>query len=266
MSAARATWTKVVNLADRLSERDEQVVGELRRVKLLTGSQLERLIFHAHPASSRGHVRRRVLGRLTKLGVVATLERRIGGVRAGSNGLIYCLDRFGQRVAELLDDSSSFKRTRQPYTPGQLFLAHTLAISEAYVSLVELTRMQPFRLRDFATEPDCWQADGMGNWLRPDAYVLVENDIYEASWWLEIDQGSEYLGRIREKISSYDTFATNGRTGPNGLLPRVLFATADEPRSTAISHEIARIGTTTITCETAQQADIAGHMYAQLTT
>ena len=41
---------------------------------------------------------RRALQRLTKLGLLATLERRIGGVRSGSDGLIYRLGPAGQRL------------------------------------------------------------------------------------------------------------------------------------------------------------------------
>ena len=40
-------------------------------------------------------VRRRVLGRLVQARVLGTLERRIGGVRAGSQGLVFFLDVAG---------------------------------------------------------------------------------------------------------------------------------------------------------------------------
>lgn len=264
MSAERVSWARVRALADRLSERDRQVIRELHRVKLLTGEQLERLIFASHSSNSQGNIRRRVLGRLVGFGIVATLERRIGGVRAGSNGLVYGLGRFGQRLAELFENNSVAGRTRRPYTPGRSFLNHTLSVSEAYVSLVELSRREPFQLRQFLGEPACWYPDGNGGWLRPDALVVLENERYEASWWLEIDQGSEHLGRIRAKVHTYERFARAGHSGPSGLLPGVLFAAPDEARATVIRREIARERATTITCEAVTQATLACHLYTQL--
>jgi Replication-relaxation len=264
MSAGRVSFARVRALAKQLSDRDILIVRELHRVKLLTGRQLEQLVFVDHSTNSRGNVRRRVLRRLTGLGIVATLERRIGGVRAGSNGLVYCLGRFGLRLVEHLNGSTP-SRTRPPYTPGLTFLSHTLAISEAYVSLVALARTCNFRLRRFDTEPLCWQSDGLGGWLRPDAFLLVENDQYEASWWLEVDQGTEHLARIRTKLRSYERFARNGTIGPDGLLPRVLFGAPNETRATEISREIASEGPRTIVAESVTQAGIAEHIYTQLT-
>jgi Replication-relaxation len=264
MSAGRVSGAAVRALVERLSDRDKLIVLNLHHIKFLTGSQIERLVFHSHSPNSQGHIRRRVLGRLTRLGIVATLQRRIGGVRAGSNGLVYCLDRFGQRLAELLDTDTVLDRTRSPYTPGMAFLNHTLAVSEAYVSLVELSRHRPFHLRRFLTEPACWRADGTGGWLRPDAFLLIENDSYEASWWLEIDQGTEHLGRIHTKLRAYERFVSGGNFDPGDLLPRVLFAAPDALRTAAIGREIEREGARTVTSEAVQQPAIAEHIYGQL--
>ncbi len=49
-------------------------------------------------AVSAARIARRVLARLTELGVLARLERRIGGLRAGSSGYVYYLGPAGQRL------------------------------------------------------------------------------------------------------------------------------------------------------------------------
>src|SRR5829696_5812441 len=87
-----------------LSSRQTAVLADLRRVRLLTGRQLERLHFAklATP-NARASARRRALGGLVAAGLVTTLPRRIGGERAGSAGLIYTLDARGQRFLEARD-------------------------------------------------------------------------------------------------------------------------------------------------------------------
>lgn len=264
VSGLRVSWQRVTLLAERLSERDKEIITTLARVKLLTGRQLERLCFAPYPARTRDHVRRRVLHRLVRLELVTTLERRIGGVRAGSHGLVYCLNRLGQRTADFLNGVTPDTRTRTPRTPGLAFLTHSLAVSESFVSLIEQCRITGARIRDFAAEPGCWWPDGNGGLLRPDALVIVEDDRYEAATWLEIDQGTEHIGRIRGKLAAYERFARSGAAGPDGLLPRVLFATPNAARAAAIAREIARQRLQIITCEAVQQNSLALHILQQL--
>lgn len=264
MTGRRVNWTRVAALADRLSERDREIIQALDTVRLLSGAQLERLIFPAHSLSARAHARRRVLNRLVRLEIITTLERRIGGVRAGSNGLVYCLNRFGQRLADFLNGSTPETRTRTPRTPGTMYLSHTLAVTEAFVSLAEWSRAGSASLRAFSAEADCRWADGNGGLLRPDALVIVENDTHEAATWLEIDQGSEDLARIRCKLMAYERFARSGADGPSGFLPCVLFATKDDQRARDIGREIARQGLQTITCEAVRQPLVATHIFGQL--
>ena len=75
-----------------------------------------------------------MLGRLVQWRVLATFERRIGGTRAGSEGLVYALDVAGQAAY------GSELRARRPNLPGVRFVRHVLAVSEVYVSLVESAR------------------------------------------------------------------------------------------------------------------------------
>ena len=72
------------------------------------GKQLERLHFTELSGASGPVVRRRVLGRLVRWEVLTTLERRIGGVRAGSSGLVYALNIAGKRL--VTEDAESLGR------------------------------------------------------------------------------------------------------------------------------------------------------------
>ncbi|GAA2734106.1 replication-relaxation family protein [Actinocorallia aurantiaca] len=121
-------------------------------------------------------MRRRVLARLVSGRVLVTLARRVGGVRAGSQGLTYALDTAGQLLMQRwhgVSDSAP-SRIRRPWTPGQLFLAHSLDVSELYVRLVEVARLHgAFAVERFDAESAAWVENGLSGWLKPDAYVVL---------------------------------------------------------------------------------------------
>lgn len=93
----RITTAQLAALADHLSDRDQAILADLERTRVLTGAQLQRLHFTSIDAASQARDRLRVLDRLTNLDLVSMLERRIGGIRAGSAGHIYTLTPAGQR-------------------------------------------------------------------------------------------------------------------------------------------------------------------------
>jgi hypothetical protein len=85
-------------LIDELTPRYTAPLPHLARVRLLSGGQLDRLL--ASPELSPetvGRVRRRIMTQLAELGLVTTLGRRVGGVRAGSIGHLYALTTAGHR-------------------------------------------------------------------------------------------------------------------------------------------------------------------------
>ena len=180
MREHRVSWAAAERIAAGLSERDQAIVSAVGRVRVLTGRQLERLHFADLQGAHRDRTRRRVLARLVTLQVLTTLERRIGGARAGSAGLVFVLGLVGQRLATLSPNLSPNQgsvtagRARQPHTPTDRFLKHSLAVSELYVQLVELARQQSFTLAGFQGEPACWWLDSAGSWIKPDAYACLE--------------------------------------------------------------------------------------------
>lgn len=236
MSRSRISSVRLRLLIDELTERYTIPLPHLARVRLLSGGHLDRLL--AEPELSpqtTGRVRRRIMARLTELGLVVMLGRRVGGVRAGSVGHLYALTTAGHRFLAMLNGEPQPSRYQPSRAPGDLFLTHTLTVSGVYVDLIEHARTGAFSVHSFFAEPQCWRPTGSGGYLRPDAYVILRTGAVGQCWWLEIDAGTEIVPRLRTKIRTYRDFLTSGGVGPDGVPPRVLFTTPDQQRADLIT-------------------------------
>lgn len=233
----RATTATAERVLCGLSDRDKHIIRELARLRVATATQLQRLCFQDLGGQHRDRSRRRVLARLVALGVLSTMERRIGGVRAGSSGLIFVLDMLGQRLARLLDRTAldSPQRTRRPGTVTERFLLHSLAVSELYVQLREATAAGAVELLSFATEPACWWTDSRGRLIKPDALLTLATATTAFDWAVELDRATESLPTVRAKLATYVELLEQGDTGPNGALPRVLVTVPDAARQQAVA-------------------------------
>jgi hypothetical protein len=223
-------------LTERLSPRDWRILEFLRISRLLTGSQLERLAFTDLGGRSRSVVRWRVLKRLVDWRVLVPLNRRIGGAARGSAGMAYALDSAGLALIRFRTAAHGAEPRipRRPGLPGERFLRHVLTVSELYVQLVEASRGGGFELVEFRAEPDAWHPDGLGGWLKPDAYVLLAYGDVEDCWAIEVDKATEHLPTIRHKVETYLDFMQRGQLGPHGMMPRVLLTVPDDSRQAAI--------------------------------
>lgn len=243
ISGSRLSQRRLQELAGLLGPRDRTVLDALGAVRILSGSQLERLAFDEIVASARGRIRRRVLGRLIESGLVVTLTRRVGGVRAGSAGLVYALSAAGQRLLDLESDDAAVRR-RRPHTPGALFLAHALAVSEVYVGLVEAARRVPgLRVERFVVEGAArWKPSRADDQiLRPDALAILALEDVEDVWWLEVDRSTESLPLLNGMLHRYLEFAVSGSIGPGGVVPRVLISVTSPQRQAAVRGLIRRL-------------------------
>lgn len=251
----RITTNQLAALVDQLSDRDHALLADLEHTRVLTGAHLQRLHFDHVNHNSRARDRHRVLDRLIQLGIVSTLDRRIGGIRAGSAGHVYTLTPAGRRYQAIRHGQPLPSRSRRFHTPSAPFLAHALAISGIYVSLIEASRHHDFQVSTFTTEPTCWHPTGAGRDLKPDAYTVLATTTYRDCWWLEIDRATESLPKITRKCRPYLDYLTHGGTGPNGVPPRILFTTPDTDRSDAIRKVI----TTLVTTETEHVISVTTH-------
>lgn len=251
----RITTAHLVTLIDQLSDRDQAILADLERTCVLTGAQLQRLHFDHISQDSRARDRRRVLDRLTQRGLVSTLDRRIGGIRAGSAGHVYTLTPAGRRYQAIQQGQPLPSRSRRFHTPSAPFLAHALAISGIYVSLIEASRHHEFQVSTFTTEPTCWHPTTAGRDLKPDAYTVLATSTYRDCWWLEIDRATESLPKITRKCRPYLDYLTHGGTGPDGVPPRILFTAPDTTRSDAMRKVI----TTLVSTETEHVISVITH-------
>jgi hypothetical protein len=230
----RIRGNELSRIESRLGTRDLAIVLTVARLRLVTARQLERLHFSSLDSfQSRARTRMRVLARLVSWRVLSTLPRRIGGVRAGSAGLIFTLDAVGQQIAQMHGDGNP-----PALTPGLRFIQHTLAVSELYVALVDLARLQGFTMPVFDTEPRCWWPNGLGGTLKPDAFFVLVRNGYANVWWLEQDMKTEHLPTIRRKLAAYLDFHRRGQLGPTGIMPRVLVSVPDAARRQAVEEVI----------------------------
>lgn len=225
MSArTRVTMNQLVELGFQLGERDQAIIATLDRVRLATARQLERLHFTDGTPVSNARQTRRALERLVGLRVLTRLERRVGGVRAGSSGFVYALDVAGQRLVR----SPEAGRYRSPWTPGAVFVTHVLQVSDLYVQLVEAERRGDLELLEFDAEPRCWRAfagPGGGRLtLKPDAYLRVGVGSYEHAWFVEVDRATESPHTLERKLNLYRRYWGSGREqARHNLFPLILF-------------------------------------------
>jgi hypothetical protein len=213
----------VERLRETLSKREWAVLRDVARLRLVTGAQLERLHFAELTAPSRAVVRRRVLGRMVEARVLATLERRVGGVRAGSKGFVYHVDTAGKRLLV-----AGTVRSREP--PGERYVRHVLAVAGLYVDLAEAAQEGELRLDRFDAEPASWWPDGQGGTLKPDGYVAVSAATHTDHWWVEVDLTTEHLPTLKRKFMVYVNFWQSGQLGPGNIVPRVLVTVLDTKR------------------------------------
>jgi hypothetical protein len=250
-SSRRLSPRKLAVIEDQLSDRDLSVMALVGRFRVVSGAQLQRLFWPEGSRETRARLARHGLGRLTRLGVLAPLGRRIGGVRAGSSGLCYALGLAGQR---LLASGRPERQPRHPYTPGERYLAHTLAVAELYVQLIERERECEGAIEDaiqiiaFDPEPGCWRTYP-GPWgarltLKPDAYLKLGVGAFAYSWLIERDMATESLATIERKAHRHlDYHQSGSELQARGVAPRVAWIVPDRDRAEAIQGVLDRLPT-----------------------
>ncbi|MCL2082069.1 MAG: replication-relaxation family protein [Oscillospiraceae bacterium] len=212
----RITKSKLEKYKQVLSSRDKEILQSIQKCKFIKTDQIGRLHFGSATTPSAGlRAATRKLTKLHKMGLVQTLRRRIGGVRAGSTSYVWTLTTAG-RV--LLGE----KPTR-PYEPTYIFLKHTLAVSELYTRLYTSHKLMK---ADF--EPTCWRKSGT---LKPDLYAVTENGEFEDYWFFEVDLDTEAPSRIMRKCESYGKYCLSGiEQEEKGVFPKVVWLVPDEKR------------------------------------
>ena len=209
----RLSRQQLEETAARLSDRDRQILTAIQRYRYLLTGQLQRLDFTEAATPSAAHrAATRTLKRLRELGLIDHLARRIGGVRAGSAGLVWHITHAGERLIYL--ESHTLTPTKRFFEPSPYFLSHSLAVAEVAVSLTELCREhQAMKLTTLQPEPECWRTFseyGAIQSLKPDLFAITVSGQYEDRWFIEVDLATESPSKIVSKCERYHKYYRSG--------------------------------------------------------
>ena len=229
----RLSHKRLLELDIVLRERDKEVLLAVQRHRYLLTGQVQRLIFtDAATATAALRAASRCLRKLKSLGLVCTLTRRIGGVRAGSGSLVWYLSHAGERLLRLHDHKPL--PARRFFEPSPYFLAHTLAVSEISVRLAELCREQDMVLSALQSEPECWRSyseHGTHLSLKPDLYAVTVSGEYEDRWFFEVDLDTESPAKVIEKCQRYHQYYRTGlEQKAAGVFPLTVWIVPDTGR------------------------------------
>ncbi|MFT4259480.1 replication-relaxation family protein [Microbacterium sp.] len=238
-----AAWKprRIRELEQHLTERDQAILHDLERFRLLRSDHLQRLHFGVAPfgdhVSLLAGIRatNRVLTRIEKLGVIARVSRRIGGPSHGSGATIWQLAPAGERFLRALRGDPDRRKFE---APGAAFISHTLAIADVAVEAIEQAQLGHYEVLDIETEPWSWRTFQTGagtTTLRPDLLLVTADATTETHSFAEVDRGTEHLPAIRRKCDLYQRYYRDGsEERTRGVFPAVVWVVPDEPRATAI--------------------------------
>lgn len=223
-----------------LSDRDRSIMRSVASLRLISAKQLEALHFaeHATPLSAARSCRR-VLERLATLRVLARLDRRVGGVRAGSAGFVYRLGPVGDRLVR------AGRPRHRAAEPSLTFVDHTLAVAQVAVDLSSAARTGDFELLTLEVEPACWREIptpfARPEMLKPDLFVAVGVGDYEYRRFVEVDRGTEHLPAIKRKCAAYERYYRAGEEQHrHGVFPKVIWSVPDATRARLVLSALPR--------------------------
>jgi hypothetical protein len=206
-----------------------KIVASVAMYRLLTTRQICRLHF-ADKATETAALRsaNRTLDKLRGLRLLVPLQRRIGGVRAGSGAYIWSLGHVGARLLQRADNVDGRPQRRREFEPSSTFLEHTLAVAEVCLRLTEAAQRGDVTLVGIQHEPTCWRAyTGPGGGvarLKPDLAVVTATDEFEDHWFFEVDLATEPPSRLIRASLSYQEYRRSGVEQRRlGLFPAVVW-------------------------------------------
>lgn len=229
----RLSRRRLEELDTQLRDRDKEVLSAVQQYRYLMTGQVQRLAF-TDAATSAAALRAasRCLKKLKELGLIDSLARRIGGIRAGSSSLVWYLSCAGERLLRLHGRKEA--ANRRFFEPSPYFLAHTLAAAEVSIQLTELCRRHKMELISLQSEPECWRSyseRGICLSLKPDLYAATVSDEYEDRWFMEIDLDTESPAKVIDKCKRYHQYYRSGlEQKESGVFPLTVWLVPDTAR------------------------------------
>lgn len=230
-------------IAERLDATDRELLALLAAHRFATTRQLAQITaLGGRYGSDRSALRQtsRRLRRQRELGLVEHLARRIGGTRAGSAGHVWHLTAAGLRL--ITQGRGSRRRFQEP---SALFLAHTLAVTQARVVIEQAIHAVGGRLALLRTEPACWRSwlrlGGALAWLKPDLEAITATATgAEDHWLLEVDLDTEHPARLLAKCHDYQAHLNSGTfQAEHGYYPQVVWLLTSPARAARLAEQIA---------------------------
>lgn len=240
----RLSRQRLEEAATRLSDRDREILAAAQRYRYLLTGQIQRLYFTGSTTPTAAHrAAARALRRLKELGLLDHLARRIGGVRAGSGGLVWHLTHAGERLLYL--ENHTLTPTKRFTEPSPYFLAHTLAVTEIAVQLTEFCREQrTLKLAALQPEPECWRTFseyGAIQSLKPDLFAITASWQYEDRWFIEVDLDTESPNKIIDKCERYHKYYRSGlEQQESGVFPLTVWIVPSAERKEKLITHIRR--------------------------
>jgi len=215
------------------------------RHRVLTTHQIQGFCFVDHESAvSASRTARRVLARLQREGLLRALDRRVGGVRAGSEATIWQLTPAGSRLVY------GDQKRRRSDPPSDRFLAHNLAVADVHVLLRQHQRIETIEEVAVEVEPASWRRyTGMGGeprWLQPDLSARITTSEYVDWWFIEVDLGTESLPTLLRKCQQYEAYRRIGiEEAEHGGFPLVLWLLPNEARAQKLATAVKQSGNLT---------------------
>lgn len=233
----RISRQQLIQLGEKLSERDKSILLLAQKFRYLTTSQIQRLYFRSSSSHSAAlRAADRALMKLRDYHLIVSLKRRIGGIRAGSGSYVWSLSPSGVRLLGLMNSSGNTTKRQRSFEPSPRFLEHTLAVAEIYVQLNLLQNQhKDLKIQKVEVEPDCWRTyvgiNGTAAYLKPDLYLVTVSGEYEDHWFIEIDLDTESPSRVIRKCRQYYRYYLSGKEQQTaGVFPWVVWIVPSESR------------------------------------
>ena len=211
-ASTRTIRSNIQRVSSSVTERDQLICLDLHEHRVLTTEQLYELHF---PSIQRARAR------LTQLYELGVIWRTRPHTRLGSLPWHYVLDEMGALiVAEYLGIDPrelGYRSDQKRRLIDNQRLRHTRATNGFFTRMIFATRSTNGSLHVAEWHGEAWCARRWQLYLRPDGYARVEGSAGSLELLLELDLGTENLGRLSDKMERYRVLA-RAATAPDVVL------------------------------------------------
>lgn len=239
--AKRTPAQRLPQIERSLGDRDRAVLDSLDHFGFATTTQLQTLHFSDHHSPrAAARATQRALLRLAELGIIEHLDRRIGGIRAGSASFVWRIGPVGDALLRREHDRPRARRKE----PSLRTLDHRLAAVDCVGRLTIAARSGAFALESVQTEPQSWRPflgpGGVQAVLKPDLAIVTTTTDYEDRWFVEVDRATESLPTLLGKCLQYERYRRSGtEQQAHGVFPWVVWVMSSDSTAARLTRAIA---------------------------